>query len=97
MYGKGFVASCHASINCVTLWKNSLLSLSLQCHVIRVFQAGEQNLEKVTIQNIGFYQLMRKRVGKYLGPLTAGNMLGCYTMHEARVSDFFVLIFATEI
>lgn len=24
MCGKGFVASCHASINCLTLWKNSL-------------------------------------------------------------------------
>lgn len=57
--------------------------------MVRVFQAGEQNLEKVTIQNIGSYQLTRKRVSKYPGPLSAGSILRYFTMHEARVSDFF--------
>lgn len=70
-------------------------SLSLQCHVVRAFQAGEQNLGKVTIENIGSYQLMKKRVGKYPGSLSAGSILGCSTVLKARVSD--MLIFATEI
>lgn len=86
MYDKGFVALCCASINYVTLWK-----VSAQCHVIGVFQTGAQNLEMVTFQNRN--QIMR-RVAKYHGHLSAGSVLGCSSMHRARVSDFLILIFA---
>ncbi|XP_033369658.1 tetraspanin-5 isoform X2 [Parus major] len=53
MYGKGFVALCCASINYVTLWK-----MSLQCHVIGVFQTGAQNLEMVAFQSSGSSQFL---------------------------------------
>lgn len=63
-----------------------------------MFQAGEQNLEKVTIQNAGSYQLMRERLGKYPGLHSAGSVPRYSTVHKARVSDFyFILFFATGI
>lgn len=61
--------------------------------MIGVFQTGVQNLEMVTFQNSGSYQIMR-RVAKYYGHLSAGSILGYSTMHRARVSDFLILIFA---
>lgn len=95
MCGKGFVASCHASINCLTLSKNSQICL---CNAMwLVFQTGEQNLEKVTIQNIGSYLLTLFLISWYPGPLSAESIQGCSTMHKASVSDFLILIFAPEI
>lgn len=65
MNGKGFVALCCASINYVTLWK-----MSLQCHVIGVFQTEAQDLEMVTFQSSESSQVM-ERVDKYCVPLPA--------------------------
>lgn len=87
--GKGFVASvCAVHQLTVTLWK-----MSLQCHVIGVFQPGAWNLGMVTFQSSGSSPVMR-RVAKYPGHLSAQNILGCCTVHRGRVSDFSILIFA---